>query len=116
MLARFKDGKVRKVLQFSEGAGIVCDNGENKYVGTLGIDILYLELEDNESGKEFVKEHCWKQARVDAAISAMNGILSRKNNLPFDTHEKKVCEEVARISVALAESLIAELKKTNETK
>ena len=41
MLARFKDGKVRKVLQFSEGAGIVCDNGENKYVGTLGIDIMY---------------------------------------------------------------------------
>lgn len=58
----------------------------------------------------------WKQARVDAAISAMNGILSRTNNLPFNTHEKEVSEEVARISVVLADALIAELKKTNETK
>ena len=58
----------------------------------------------------------WKQTRVDAAISAMNGILSRNNNLPFNTHEKEVSEEIARISVALADALIAELKKTNETK
>ena len=58
----------------------------------------------------------WKQARVDAAISAMNGILSSNNNLPFNTHEKEVSEEVARISVVLADALIAELKKTNETK
>lgn len=58
----------------------------------------------------------WKQARVDAAIGAMNGILSRTNNLPFNTHEKEVSEEVARISVVLADALIAELKKTNETK
>lgn len=41
----------------------------------------------------------------------MNGILSRNNNLPFDTHEKEVSEEVARISVVLADALIAELKK-----
>ena len=114
MLARFKDGKVRKVLQFTEAAGVVCDNGENKYVGTLGIDILYLELEDNESGKELVKEHCWEERRADFAKSAMNGILSRKNNLPFDTHEKKVCEEVARVAVVLADALIAELKKKGE--
>ena len=60
----------------------------------------------------------WKQARVDAAISAMNGILSRANNLPFNTHEKEVSEEVARISVVLADALIAELKRaeTNETR
>lgn len=58
----------------------------------------------------------WKQARVDAAISAMNGILSRNNNLPFNTHEKEVSEEIARISVALTDVLIAELKKINETK
>ena len=56
----------------------------------------------------------WKQARVNAAISAMNGILSRENNLPFDTHEKKVCEEVARVAVALADALIKELKQLKE--
>lgn len=57
---------------------------------------------------------CWEKRRADFAKSAMNGILSRNNNLPFDTHEKKVCEEVARISVALADALIAELKKKGE--
>lgn len=62
-------------------------------------------------------EHlCWDKRRADFAKSAMNGILSRNNNLPFNTHEKEVIEEVARISVALADALIAELKKTNETK
>ena len=58
----------------------------------------------------------WEERRADFAKSAMNGILSRNNNLPFNTHEKEVSEEVARISVALADALIAELKKTNETK
>lgn len=58
----------------------------------------------------------WKQARVDAAVAAMNGILSRNNNLPFDTHEESVCAKVARVSVKLADALIAELQrvKTNE--
>jgi lambda repressor-like predicted transcriptional regulator len=58
----------------------------------------------------------WKQARVDAAISAMNGILSRRNNLPFNTLEKEISEELAQLSVVLADALIAELKKPNETK
>ena len=121
MLARFKDGKVRKVLQFSEGAGIVCDNGENKYVGALGIDILYLELEDNESGKEFVKEHCWKQARVDAAIGAMTAMLASPALMEVVTNPTNVVgksfeSRVAKLSAEYADALIAELKKTNETK
>lgn len=58
----------------------------------------------------------WKQARVDAAIGAMNGILSRNNNLPFNELEKEISEELARLSIVLADALIAELKKTNETK
>lgn len=54
---------------------------------------------------------CWEKRRTDFAKSAMNGILSRNNNLPFNTHEKEVSEEVARISVVLADALITELKK-----
>ena len=56
----------------------------------------------------------WEKQRADFAKSAMNGILSRNNNLPFNTHEKEVSEEVARISVALADALITELKKKGE--
>ena len=58
----------------------------------------------------------WKQVRADAAISAMNGLLSRRNNLPFTECEQEIVEAVARLSTILADSLIAELKKTNETK
>lgn len=57
----------------------------------------------------------WRQARVDAAISAMNGILSRRNNLPFAECEREIAAELARLSTNLADALIAELKKTNET-
>lgn len=117
MLARFKDGKVRKVLQFTEAAGVVCDNGENKYVGSLGIDILYLELEDNESGKELVKEHCWEERRADFAKSAMNAILANREMVAAilqSTNPKEFEYQVARNSVSFADALIAELKKTNE--
>ena len=79
--------------------------------GEFSPDEMYFH--DYDEDTEYL---CWEERRADFAKSAMNGILSRKNNLPFDTHEKKVCEEVARISVALADALIAELKKTNETK
>ena len=58
----------------------------------------------------------WEQAMVDASISAMNGILSRPNNLPFAECEQEVVAEVARLSTKLADALIAELQrvKTNE--
>ena len=53
----------------------------------------------------------WKQARVDAAISAMNGILSRRNNLPFAECEREIAVELARLSTNLADALIAELQR-----
>ena len=79
--------------------------------GEFNPDEMYFH--DYDEDTEYM---CWEERRYDVAKSAMNGILSRRNNLPFDTHEKKVCEEVARVAVALADALIAELKKTNETK
>ena len=82
---------------------VVTDGGEFKP------DEMYFHVYDEDT--EYL---CWEERRVDFAKSAMNGILSRTNNLPFNTHEKEVSEEVARISVVLADALIAELKKTNE--
>ena len=84
---------------------VVTDGGEFKP------DEMYFHDYDEDS--EYL---CWEERRADFAKSAMNGILSRNNNLPFNTHEKEVSEEIARISVVLADALIAELKKTNETK
>lgn len=60
----------------------------------------------------------WKQARVDAAIGAMQGMagsswwLQLFQSVP-DT--KGVSEQIAHRAVLIADALIAELKKTNET-
>lgn len=59
-------------------------------------------------------EEVWEQRRYEIAKSAMQGFLSRRNNLPFDLCEKETSNEVARLSVVLADALIAELKKKGE--
>lgn len=67
----------------------------------------------------------WKQARVDAAISAMQGIIAnshdkdyrvRERYSSYDSWRKEYPNEIAETAVAIADALIAELKKTNETK
>lgn len=67
----------------------------------------------------------WKQARVDAAIGAMQGIIAnshdkdyrvRERYSSYDSWRKKYPNEIAETAVAFADALIAELKKTNETK
>lgn len=79
---------------------VITDGGE------FNPDEMYFH--DYDEDTEYL---CWEERRYEIAKSAMNGILSRKNNLPFDTHEQKVCEEVARLSVVLADALITELKE-----
>jgi hypothetical protein len=67
----------------------------------------------------------WKQARVDAAIGAMQGIIAnshdrdyrvRETYSSYDSWRKEYPNEIAETAVAFADALIAELKKTNETK
>lgn len=54
----------------------------------------------------------WEQARIDAAIAAMGGILANPDlNINFETDEDGVVLGVTRVSVKLADALIAELKK-----
>lgn len=63
----------------------------------------------------------WKQARVDAAIAAMQGKLA--DHTAMSRLWQGACEDtstfhrlIAEAAVQLADALIAELKKTNETK
>jgi hypothetical protein len=61
----------------------------------------------------------WEKARVDAAIGAMNGILSNREVVVAiiqSPNPKVFGYQVARDSVQFADALISELKKTNETK
>lgn len=61
----------------------------------------------------------WKQARVDASIAIAQGFAS--NNNIFGLSEDEIDEQevklrLAKVAVSFADALIAELKKTNETK
>lgn len=67
-------------------------------------------------------EHlCWDKRRADFAKSAMNAMLANPELLEVVTNKEYVVrpsfqERVAKVSVAYADALIAELEKTNETK
>ena len=59
----------------------------------------------------------WKQARVDAAIHIAQGLVSNNNIFglveeEYDVQETK--QRLARVSVALADALIKELKQLKE--
>lgn len=67
----------------------------------------------------------WKQARVDAAIGAMQGIIAnshdkdyrvRERYSSYDSWRKQYSDEIAETAVAFADALIAELQRveTNE--
>lgn len=65
----------------------------------------------------------WKQARVDAAISAMQGIIANSHDkdyrvparyTSYESWRKECPNEIAETAVALADALIAELKKKGE--
>lgn len=54
----------------------------------------------------------WEQARVNAAIAAMQGILANPNiSLDFEENEAGVVRAVSEVSVKLADALISQLKK-----
>lgn len=63
----------------------------------------------------------WEQRRYEIAKSAMQGMIAnstdfkRKDN-EYSKERKLSAWEVAQVAVSFADALIAELKKTNETK
>ena len=60
----------------------------------------------------------WEQAKVDAAIAAMQSMAGSNwwSQLYYNVPDAKgVSEQIAHRAVLLADALIAELKKTNET-
>lgn len=94
-----------------------CANGQYRKH-----NIIFTEFEDVEN--EYIKrteldvkeksfpEVNWEQMRVKAAISAMGGILANPDlNINFETDEDGVVVGVTRVSVKIADALIAELKK-----
>lgn len=91
MKAKLKDGRV---LPIEEGSLIALDNNG---------DTLEVNVEDIDS---FIDNNIdWAQVRIQAAIAAMQGILSNSSN--DDTIENYV-----NVSIKSSDALIEELKKT----
>lgn len=87
-----------------------------KYDGSYHINELeFIQGEENQSIID------WEQRRYEIAKSAMNAMLANPELLEVVTNKEYVvrpsCQErVAKVSVAYADALITELKKTNERK
>ena len=91
----------------------IDSNGTPHYL-ERGLNI-YWDLEDVE--EELTKNIDWEQVRIDAAMTAMNGILTNDElqSLAFDGRRDKNNREipvyVSEMAVSFADALIAELKK-----
>lgn len=82
--------------------------------GEFNPDEMYFH--DYDEDTEYL---CWEERRVDFAKSAMNAILANREMVAAmlqSPNPKGFEYQVARKSVSFADALIAELKKTNETK
>lgn len=108
---------------------IEFDDTDNEYIKKSDFDVKENNFPNIPQGSIILKEPLeyieykvnWKQARVDAAIAAMQGKLADHTAISRLWH--CACEDtstfhrlIADSAVQLADALIAELKKTNETK
>lgn len=87
---------------------VVTDGGE------FNPDEMYFH--DYDEDTEYL---CWEERRADFAKSAMNAIIANREMVAAmlqSPNPKGFEYQVARKSVSFADALIAELKKTNETK
>ena len=81
-----------------------------------GINGLNLYQDFEDVNKEKADKHIdWEQARAEAAIAAMKGILSNESigiNLNDESSEYySLLKDIGKVSVSYADALIAELKK-----
>ena len=85
---------------------------EHSKVHGLNLNFDFEDVEEN-----LTKKIDWEQVRIDAAMTAMNGILTNDElqSLAFDGRKDKnnrqITVYVSEMAVAFADALIAELKK-----
>ena len=105
---------------------------DNEYIKRVISDVKENNFPNIPQGSLILKDHIncnceywinWEQARVDAAISAMQGIIAnshdkdyrvRERYSSYDSWRKEYPNEIAETAVAYADALIAELKKKGE--
>lgn len=97
-----------EIVDIADYSTIYLDNYDGSY------HINELEFIQDEEKQSIIN---WKQARVDAAIGAMNVILANREMVAAmlqSPNPRGFEYQVARKSVSFADALIAELKKKGE--
>lgn len=113
MKAILKDGRVLDVV-LGNCCGVVCTDGVTKYVYTLGIEIDQIVPDRIEKGSLLSKDIDWQQVTNQAAIGAMQVMLtsgvptSLQYQYTKDSDNHKV---IASEAVLYARALVEELKK-----
>ena len=78
MKAILKDGRVLDVV-LGNCCGVVCTDGVTKYVYTLGIEIDQIVPDKIEKGSLLSKDIDWQQVKIQAAIGAMQALISKES-------------------------------------
>ena len=103
MKAILKDGRVLDVV-LGKGWGVLCTDGATEYVYTLGVEIDKIVPDKIEKGSLLSKDIDWQQVTNQAAIGAMQVMLTKQDVQLF-------VEDIAEFSVKYARALVEELKK-----
>ena len=103
MKAILKDGRVLDVV-LGKGWGVVCTDGATEYIYTLGIEIDKIVPDKIEKGSLLNADIDWRQVEIQAAIGAMQVILTSRIN-----YDKP--SEIAYQAANYASALVRELKE-----
>ena len=106
MKAILKDGRVLDVV-LGKGFGVLCTDGVTDYVYTLGIDIDQIVPDKIDKGSLLSKDIDWQQVKIQAAIGAMQALISKESEGYVAGYTTL---NLAERAVGYACSLVSELK------
>lgn len=78
MKAILKDGRVLDVV-LGKGCGVLCTDGATEYIYTLGIEIDKIVPDKIDKGSLLSKDIDWQQVKIQAAIGAMQALISKES-------------------------------------
>ena len=78
MKAILKDGRVLDVV-LGKGFGVLCTDGATEYIYTLGVEIDKIVPDKIDKGSLLSKDIDWQQVKIQAAIGAMQALISKES-------------------------------------
>lgn len=112
-----KTGEIKIVSDYAMVSVEDCDSYGNPLEYKLDeIEIIQEESKKNDN-KKLDKEKDWEVIRINAAISAMQGLLSNPNFVKTDDYGRKGrfnSKEYSDFAIYYANALVEDLKKNNK--